>query len=313
MDKISIVVAVYNAEKTLKKCVDSLLQQTYENIEIILIDDCSQDYSLKICQEYSQQYEKVFLFAHEKNLGVSQTRNHGLDVASGEYLGFVDSDDCVEPNYVEELYLATKESDSLSICGFVYHDEYNHQKPEIYIWSGGNQLVSLSEAFKLYDEMYLTGMCYKLYDNRIIKEHAVRFDTTVSIGEDIRFTLEYLKANKASQVYALALPLYHYNKISNQNLMSDYTVNGIERARTSLMMVKEIAEQYTDDADYQYRIRIEKLKRTMIYLIFRNKEITYKERVLMIKEIDPDYNKKALFNDWILLLKEKIKAKLPFM
>lgn len=103
MDKISIVVAVYNAEKTLKKCVDSLLNQTYNNIEIILVNDCSKDNSLDICNEYSKVNDNVKVISNERNSGVSNTRNNGIDNSTGEYICFVDSDDYVESNYIEVL------------------------------------------------------------------------------------------------------------------------------------------------------------------------------------------------------------------
>ena len=104
MDKISIVVAVYNAEKTLKKCVDSLLNQTYNNIEIILVNDCSKDNSLDICNEYSKANDNVKVISNDRNYGVSDTRNNGIDNSTGEYICFVDSDDYVESNYIEVLY-----------------------------------------------------------------------------------------------------------------------------------------------------------------------------------------------------------------
>ena len=149
MDKISIVVAVYNAEKTLKKCVDSLLNQTYNNIEIILVNDCSKDNSLDICNEYSKANDNVKVISNDRNYGVSDTRNNGIDNSTGEYICFVDSDDYVESNYIEVLYYYYQKYNTVPICGFVYHDEYNHEKPVKYSWSGDEGLVSLGEAFRL--------------------------------------------------------------------------------------------------------------------------------------------------------------------
>ena len=170
MDKISIVVAVYNAEKTLKKCVDSLLNQTYNNIEIILVNDCSKDNSLDICNEYSKANDNVKVISNDRNYGVSDTRNNGIDNSTGEYICFVDSDDYVESNYIEVLYYYYQKYNTVPICGFVYHDEYNHEKPVKYSWSGDEGLVSLGEAFRLKSELYLTALWNKLFDRRLIVE-----------------------------------------------------------------------------------------------------------------------------------------------
>lgn len=116
MDKISIVVAVYNAEKTLKKCVDSLIGQTLKNTEIILVNDCSKDNSSSICKQYESEYSNVIAIDNPYNVGVSATRNNGIEKAKGDYICFVDSDDYVEPDYLEQLLNNLK---SIIQCQFV--------------------------------------------------------------------------------------------------------------------------------------------------------------------------------------------------
>ena len=110
-EKISIIVPVYNAEKTLYKCVESLILQKYKNIEIILINDKSTDSSNKICEELANEYDFIKYIINEKNIGVSATRNIGLDNATGEYIVFVDSDDWVDYNYCEDLLSEIKKND----------------------------------------------------------------------------------------------------------------------------------------------------------------------------------------------------------
>lgn len=106
MDKrdpmISVIVPVYNVERLLAKCLDSLLAQTYKDIELVLVDDGSTDGSGKICDEYAEREDRIKV-VHQKNLGVSVARNHGLDVASGDYVCFVDSDDYVTENYLSNF------------------------------------------------------------------------------------------------------------------------------------------------------------------------------------------------------------------
>lgn len=102
-DLISVIVPVYNVEKYLRKCIDSILCQTYKNFEIILIDDGSSDNSGKICDEYLNRDERISVF-HKKNQGLSEARNTGIKKAKGKYLTFVDSDDFINEEYILNLY-----------------------------------------------------------------------------------------------------------------------------------------------------------------------------------------------------------------
>ena len=96
MSKISVIVPIYNNEQYLKTCLDSLVNQSLNDIEIILIDDCSTDNSYKIAQEYNDNYSNIKLYKNNQNYGQGKTRNIGLDIATGEYIGFIDSDDYIK-------------------------------------------------------------------------------------------------------------------------------------------------------------------------------------------------------------------------
>ncbi len=114
---ISVIVPVYKVELYLKKCVDSLLNQTYKNLEIILVDDGSPDNCPKICDEYAKKDNRIKVI-HKKNGGLSSARNAGLDIAKGDYIAFVDSDDYVHSDYINKLYnQVKKDGSSLAICG----------------------------------------------------------------------------------------------------------------------------------------------------------------------------------------------------
>ncbi|MBR2726882.1 MAG: glycosyltransferase family 2 protein [Solobacterium sp.] len=117
-DLISVIITVYNSQKYLKKCINSVLQQTYTSLDIILVNDGSTDGSDVICDEYAGKDSRIHVF-HQKNLGVAETRNTGLKHANGSYILFVDSDDFIEPDMVEVLYTALKDNDvQMSICGY---------------------------------------------------------------------------------------------------------------------------------------------------------------------------------------------------
>lgn len=305
MDKISIVVAVYNAEKTLKKCVDSLLNQTYNNIEIILVNDCSKDNSLDICNEYSKANDNVKVISNERNSGVSATRNNGIDNSTGEYICFVDSDDYVEPNYLEVLYSIYKKYNTVPICGFVYHDEYNHAKPVKYSWSGDEGLVSLGEAFKLKSELYLTALWNKLFDRRLIIDKNIKFDINISVGEDLRFSVEYFDKNNISEVSVLKSPLYHYMKLSDNSLMSNF-VDNFDREKDNLDLIRSLAIKYNKSVDVEYKKAIEQVKTSMIYLIMREKKYSKKEKLTKIRTIDQEYGISNYYKDILNIMKEKI-------
>ncbi|EGP5489252.1 glycosyltransferase, partial [Enterococcus faecium] len=140
MCEISIIVPVYKVEPYLRKCVDSILAQTFTDFEVILVDDGSPDNSGKICDEYASKDSRVRVI-HKKNGGLSSARNAGIDVARGKYLGFVDSDDYIEKDMYELLYdNIVKEQADLSICG-------------IYDIYAGKKVKILPEEYKVLDKV----------------------------------------------------------------------------------------------------------------------------------------------------------------
>jgi glycosyltransferase involved in cell wall biosynthesis len=306
MDKISIVVAVYNAEKFLKKCIDSLINQTYENTEIILVNDFSTDNSLQICNEYSSRYENIIVVSNEGNFGVSATRNKGIDISTGKYICFVDSDDYVETNYIQTLYDYYQKYNTVPICGFVYHDEYNHCKPVNYTWSGGAELVNLGEAFRLNDELYLTALWNKLFDNNVVKLKNIRFDEKLSSGEDLRFSVEYLKITGAESVYAFSDTLYHYTKLTNSTLMSNVAKNGISDAIDNLKIIKSLAKKFNYNTENIFVEKIEILKNNLIYFIVRDKDFANDDKLKKIQEFKQEFTKKDLRKEKFRAFKEKI-------
>lgn len=145
MVKISIVIPIYNAEDHLQRCVDSVLNQTEKNIEIILVDDGSKDNSIEICKNYLNQDKRVQLI-HQENSGVSAARNRGIEQACGEYIGFIDSDDWIEPNMYECLLReANQASADIVICDArtVYED--GKIQADTITQLSGNQILQKSE------------------------------------------------------------------------------------------------------------------------------------------------------------------------
>ena len=222
---ISIVVPVYKSEKTLAGCLDSLLAQTYSDIEIICVIDGSPDSCGEICDGYAAKDARVKSIKRE-NGGVSSARNRGIEEAGGEYLMFVDSDDTVEPDYCEKMWKAHAETGAdLVICGF--HHWYVGRdvvkvpsNPGVYaVESIGQNKESLKCDFakdflKLYQEGFLNMPWNKLFK----KSAAGRFDTTLSLGEDLLFNMNYLE--KCEKITVISDALIHYIQEEKGNTLS---------------------------------------------------------------------------------------------
>lgn len=183
---ISVITAVYNIEEYLPRCVDSILTQTYSNLEIILVDDGSTDNSGKICDEYAQRDDRIRVI-HKKNGGLSDARNAGLDIARGEYIGFVDGDDWIDQDMYRAMYEACEAAQAqAAVC------RYRQITRSGVIDGSGENSVSLSktEALEVYlcgDDRYLiyNSVWSKLFVTKLIKD--MRFPVGKN-SEDIMFT-----------------------------------------------------------------------------------------------------------------------------
>lgn len=309
MDLISVVIAVYNAENTIKKCIDSILQQTYKEFEIILVNDASIDSSLSMCDYYSANYDNIIAISNERNLGVSATRNKGIDHSSGKYICFIDSDDYLEPEYLEKLYTYFKLYNTVPICGFVCHDYLSKRSLIRYSWSGGNELVSLGKAFQLSEELYLAALWNKLFDNEIIKQMNIRFDESISMGEDLQFTLDYFDKSGTEKVFVTSDTLYHYNKLNDNSLLSNIARNGIEKALKRLRSIESLAKKFNSKASEEYNRKKTDLIKTYVYFIIRDKKYTDKEKLYKIREFQQQFTTVDYIKEKLKYALEKVKEK----
>lgn len=210
-DLISIIIPVYNVENFLSKCLDSLIVQTYKNIEIILVDDGSTDSSYSICNEYLSKDKRIKIF-HKKNEGVSIARNFGFEKIKGKFVLFIDSDDWIEQNMIEVLYNSIiKYNADIAICD--YFLSYNTHEDK------HNELVE-SEIIKdrkkfdyLFDRKYYRGYLW----NKLVKKDIIcniKFNPNVKVCEDLLFWVQVFKSN-ISIVYLPKYKLYHYRQREN--------------------------------------------------------------------------------------------------
>jgi len=210
-DKISIIIPVYNVESYIRKCLESVINQTYTNLEIILINDGSPDNCGKICEEYAEQDSRIRVF-HKENGGLSSALNFGLKSFTGSYIGFVDSDDWIEPNMYQELYNAINGVD-IAVCSY-FKDTIsssekveNMKKIKEHIISTGNMLL-----YPLMRDYYM-GFCgyiwNKLYYASIIQEIGLSFDENIKYAMDVLFYETLVTQQKCVGAY-VDKPLYHY-------------------------------------------------------------------------------------------------------
>ena len=206
---ISIIVPIYNVENYLERCINSLLCQTYENLEIILVDDGSKDNSGVICDTYAGRDRRVKVI-HKENGGVSSARNAGLDVAQGQFVAFVDGDDWVESNMFQIMRDNIREYRTDCVfCSYFYARDDGKNKKVLQPATG---IVNREDALK---QLLLATKDHSGYNgfpwNKLTRRDMIgelRFDTSISVGEDVLFFVDVL--NRCKTVYLNPTPLYYY-------------------------------------------------------------------------------------------------------
>ena len=237
MDLISVIVPIYNVEKYLRRCVDSIIAQTYSNLEIILVDDGSPDNCPAICDEYAKKDSRVRVI-HQKNGGLSAARNAGLDAASGDYIGFVDSDDYIALNMYEKLYNTLRNNSAdLAICSIECVDGSGNPL-NLYSQISDNFLKN-NDIMKILCEKdivnYITAV-NRLYKKDLFK--TLRFDTGKT-NED-EFIAHKIYA-QCKTVVTISSPLYFYVQRNDSIMGMPLTINradGIEGIYNRLQFLK---------------------------------------------------------------------------
>lgn len=219
--KVSIIVPVYNAEKYIERCIKSLIGQTYKNIEIILINDGSEDKSLNILRNF-ENIDKRITLINQENSGPSKARNLGIKKSTGDYIAFIDADDYVELNYIEKMIKQSNcfKSDMI-VCN------YKEVRKEGEIPSNIFTFINNGEAYDCDINCIGEVLCGrgglvwgKLLKSSIIKENKIRFDENISMCEDLLFTLEFIKNTKV--VSKIDDYLYIHNKYNDESITAKY-------------------------------------------------------------------------------------------
>lgn len=238
MPKVSIIVPVFKAERYLRQCIESILTQTFTDWECILVDDGSPDHSGAICDEYAARDARIRVIHKEKG-GVSSARNVALGRMTGKWLTFIDSDDCLYPNALHR-WVEVAEQNNLDLIQCHFNREYKEGQEE------GNATEVLTAAQYSDSENYLTCVWGTLFKTSIVKEHTLRFDENVKLGEDQIFLLNYMQLCTRIQRIGDVLYFYRNNEQGAvNNPKPEYEMASV-RAFKELKRTNPIAKKRCD-------------------------------------------------------------------
>lgn len=215
MPAISVIVPVYNTEDYLLSCIESIGGQSFTDFELVLVNDGSSDKSGMICDEVADKDGRIVVI-HQKNCGVSATRNRGIDQAHGKWITFVDSDDTIEHDYLERLIRKAEEFDADLTTSGIRFDYGDGEEIFALEETGLKSFQNESDFFDLITQELITSPVAKLYKKAIIDESGLRFDSSLSIGEDRDFNVRYL--NVARNACSTSYVGYNYRKYTPGSL-----------------------------------------------------------------------------------------------
>lgn len=296
-NKISIIVPVYKVEQYLERCVNSLTNQTYKNIEIILVDDGSPDQCPQMCDNYANSDSRIKVI-HKKNGGLSDARNAGLDAATGEYIAFVDSDDWVEPDFIEQLYVNAKKEDAdISIIGCTL------------VWDDGRKkTVSKDKGYYVFDQekairemlaqrKFGCMVCQKMYRKQIFD--TVRFPVG-KLYEDVAVSMPtFLKAKKVVVSGNYGYNYYQRNDSIVNSKFDERKLYFLECCQNIIKYSDKHEKMYDTEAHIFY------LRALMMFALtlYQNSE---NEKNTEYIEQEIKKNKKYIWNNMCLELRKKV-------
>lgn len=284
MTQVSIIVPVYNSENTLERCISSLLNQTYKDYELLIINDGSTDRSAEICDSYATKDDRIKVF-HKQNGGVSSARNQGLDNVSGKWVTFVDSDDWVDELYIETLVESSSCVDL--VLGYATLVNYPNRQQVC----RQEMVIKSDEYYKLFSECDLgvrTAPWNKLFKFQIIHDNDIRFPLGVPIGEDAVFLYTFLLYSE--NVNSINSRHYYYlydsenslTKKNNSLELERLALHSIESAIRSLIHRRNIVNSIALNELYGLQSRYIHRVLNAIYYSSINKE----ERIELISKLD---------------------------
>lgn len=305
---ISIIVPVYNCEKYLHKCLNTILNQDYTNFELLLINDGSTDNSLIICNEYKEKDSRIHVYSKE-NGGVSLARNLGLDNAQGEYIVFIDSDDYVGSSYLSSL-IQYAEEDTFVLTDYQPFTEDGYEKREY----GSSYTIDFNlnkespELFKrlIFNFQIFPPYC-KLYKKSLIEKNYLRFNEKLKSAEDFDFNIRYLKEVKILRYEPIVRYYYRvgYKSYipSNRGILGDSEIQSVHIMSKGIVELAERMGVYNDVENDIALWAANKHYFNRLRMLFRkNKEIGFNERAELYKKLTDNNAYKSLYKKGISFL-----------
>lgn len=253
MPLVSIIVPVYNSEKTLGRCIESILNQTYKEFELLLLDDGSTDSSGEICDTYAEKDARIRVI-HKENSGVSDTRNQGIAMAKGEYLQFLDSDDWITSD-ATGLFVRTMAEHSCDMVIAQFYrviGEHVSQKGAIEEDGLLDRVTYASHMMQKPADFYYGVLWNKFYKRSIIEKHQLKMDSSISWCEDFMFNLEYIRHTHS--IYAMKIPVYYYVKTKGSLVSQGMSMKKtIQMKRTVFAYYNDFYKDVFTETDYEKR------------------------------------------------------------
>jgi len=300
--KISVIMPVYNSEKFLSKAIDSVLNQEFDDFELVLVDDGATDNSGKICDEYSRQYDNVIVI-HKENGGICDARNAGLDKASGDYISFIDNDDIFLPGLLADNYKLANDYDA-DVVRFERRKVIIKEDGKKYIekrkgldyiqgMKDGCAVLEKQQMIKQYTNIRrsgaLNGLWNGLYKRSLIEENNIRFDTSIRFGhEDLLFNLQVFA--KAQKYVFHNKEYYKYFYRHESSTSAKFNINKVESIWKVACLENEILKQYGKERSERLNnlaghifLITEHLNRTNCRLSYKEKKAYLKQYVAYFK------------------------------
>lgn len=312
INDITIIIPAYNCEKTIERCLMSIVNQSKKNFNIIIIDDGSTDNTNKICSSYCEKYNFIN-YIYKQNGGVSSARNMGLQFCKTEYVCFVDSDDTIEQDYLKRLYDSIKiHNYDLVVCG--WNNISNKIRKSTYITKKYDNYDEISEF--LYDvgiTNFINPPWNKIYKMGIISKNKITFDNNISLGEDLKFNLEYIQYSK--KIKTIKDELYNYFVDNKMSLSKKYNSSLWNNEKDIFLEYCNIFHSkkfiLLDESRCNYLL-FKSFKKTILLISISNLSYIKKKKEISkvlndndLKEVLKSIHGKSKYDRLILLLAEK--------
>lgn len=277
MKLLSVIVPVYNGEKYLARCIDSILEQTYHNIELILVNDGSKDKSLEICQEYALKDPRVYII-DKSNRGVSSARNSGIEYAHGEILTFVDCDDFIKPNMYESMISLMEEDDTdIVACNYQYGKWDSSNTEKVYQYSGEMAVLKMLTQNRENDGISVAPVD-KIFKKKLF--NGIRFSEDIHIAEDIECITRVLF--EAKRITKLDRTLYTYFQNDASVMHESYSEKKIWG---EILCYKSLCEYFKSKNQNIYHIVANRYGNTLLHHFYICKqENVFSESCVRIKK-----------------------------